>query len=58
MVTWPTLKVMTLNLAHGRKDGVNQLFKSASTIHSNLEEITAFLEKTEADIVAFQNPAR
>jgi endonuclease/exonuclease/phosphatase family metal-dependent hydrolase len=54
MVTGPTLKVMTLNLAHGRKDGLNQLFRSAGTIRNNLEDITAFLEKTGADIVALQ----
>jgi endonuclease/exonuclease/phosphatase family metal-dependent hydrolase len=54
MLTRPTLRVLTLNLAHGRKDGLNQLFKSAGTIRNNLEEITAFLEKTGADIVALQ----
>ena len=54
MITRPTLKVMTLNLAHGRKDGVNQLFKSAGTIRNNLQEISAFLGKAGADVVALQ----
>ena len=50
----PTLKVMTLNLAHGRKDGVNQLFKSAGTIRNNLGEVATFLEKAGVDVVALQ----
>jgi len=50
----PTLKVMTLNLAHGRKDGINQLFKSAATIRQNLEEIAIILDKHAADVVALQ----
>ena len=54
ILTSPTLKVMTLNLAHGRKDGVNQLFISEPVIRSNLGEIAAFLDKTGADIVALQ----
>jgi endonuclease/exonuclease/phosphatase family metal-dependent hydrolase len=49
-----TLKVMTLNLAHGRKDGLNQLFRSAGAIHNNLEEIAVFLENAAADVVALQ----
>jgi hypothetical protein len=49
-----TLKVMTLNLAHGRKDGLNQLLKSAGAIHSNFEEIAVFLENAGADVVALQ----
>ena len=54
VVARPTLRVMTLNLAHGRKDGVNQLFRRAGTIRNNLEDITAFLDRTGADIVALQ----
>jgi endonuclease/exonuclease/phosphatase family metal-dependent hydrolase len=54
MVNRPTLKVMTLNLAHGRKDGLNQLFKSEGTIRNNLGEIAAFLDKSGVDIVALQ----
>ena len=49
-----TLKVMTLNLAHGRKDGLNQLFRSTGAIHNNLEEIAVFLENAAADVVALQ----
>lgn len=50
----PTLKVMLLNLAHGRKDGLNQLLKSAATIRRNLEEIARVLDERGADIVALQ----
>ena len=50
----PTLKIMTLNLAHGRKDGVNQLFKSGTAIRRNLEDIAALLEARGADVVALQ----
>jgi len=54
IVNSTTLKVMTLNLAHGRKDGVNQFFKSEAAIRQNLEEIAAFLDRRGADVVALQ----
>lgn len=50
----PLLKVMTLNLAHGRKDGLNQILKGEGAIRRNLEEIAAVLDKHGADIVALQ----
>ena len=50
----PTLKVMMLNLAHGRKDGLNQLLKSAATIRRNLDEIASVIDKHGADVVALQ----
>lgn len=50
----PTLSVLTLNVAHGRKDGLNQLFKSAASIRRNLEEIAVFLAGTGVDVVALQ----
>ena len=50
----PTLKVMTLNLAHGRKDGLNQLLKSGGAIRRNLEEIAIIFDKHGADVVALQ----
>jgi endonuclease/exonuclease/phosphatase family metal-dependent hydrolase len=52
--TAETLKVMSLNIAHGRKDGINQLFLSGSTIRKNLDEIAAVLVQRDADIVALQ----
>ena len=45
---------MTLNLAHGRKDGLNQLLKSAGSIRRNLGEIATVLDDRGADIVALQ----
>ncbi len=54
MITSPTLKVMTLNLAHGRRDGINQLFLSAGTIRHNLEGIASFLVNHDVDVVALQ----
>lgn len=52
--TTKTLKVMTLNLAHGRKDGINQLLQNKSQIQNNLEEIAALLNRLEIDVVALQ----
>lgn len=49
-----TLKVMTLNIAHGRKDGLNQLLLADGVIHSNLQDIAAVLNRTGPDIVALQ----
>ena len=49
-----TLKVLTLNVAHGRKDGFNQLFLSEMTIQQNLSDISMLLKRTDADIVALQ----
>ena len=48
------LKVLSLNLAHGRKDGANQLFLDKQTIRANLQEVAALLKKSDADIVALQ----
>ena len=48
------LKVLTLNVAHGRKDGVNQLFQSEERIRRNLTEVTALFKQAGADIVALQ----
>lgn len=49
-----TLKVLTLNVAHGRKDGTNQLFLSKETIEANLTDIATILTKEDAEIVALQ----
>jgi endonuclease/exonuclease/phosphatase family metal-dependent hydrolase len=49
-----TLKLMSLNIAHGRKDGLNQLFLSTETIRKNIDAIATVLASTGADIVALQ----
>jgi endonuclease/exonuclease/phosphatase family metal-dependent hydrolase len=48
------LSVVTLNVAHGRKDGKNQMLLSGETIRSNLVELGRLLDKAEADVVALQ----
>ena len=49
-----SLRVLTLNVAHGRKDGKNQMLLSGETIRSNLVELGQLLDKAEADVVALQ----
>lgn len=53
-LTTDTLKVVSLNMAHGRKDSINQLLISGTTIRSNLADIAAVLTSTRANIVALQ----
>jgi endonuclease/exonuclease/phosphatase family metal-dependent hydrolase len=48
------LKVMTLNIAHGRKTAFSQIFLSWQTIDKNLADISAVLKREDADIVALQ----
>lgn len=50
----PLLSVLTLNLAHGRKDAFNQMFQRTSTTRRNLEEIADFLSDSGADFIALQ----
>jgi len=54
IITSPLLSVLTLNLAHGRKDGLNQMLQKTSTTRKNLEEIADFLSHSGADLVALQ----
>jgi len=49
-----SLTVMTLNLAHGRKDGAHQALLSPETIRSNLDEVAAMLAGGKPDVVALQ----
>ncbi len=48
------LKVMTLNMAHGRKTAFSQIFLSWQTIQENLVDISVVLKTTATDIVALQ----
>jgi hypothetical protein len=54
VLTSPLLSVLTLNLAHGRKDGLNQMLQKASTTRRNLEEIANFFSSSGADLIALQ----
>ena len=48
------LRAVTLNVAHGRKDGRNQMLLGEETIRSNLVEVADFLDRSEADVIALQ----
>lgn len=48
------LKVVTLNMAHGRKTAFSQIFLSWQTIQKNLGAIGTVLKTAGADIVALQ----
>ena len=48
------LKILTLNIAHGRKDGVNQIFQSKEKIKSNLDEIVLLLKRENPDLAGLQ----
>lgn len=48
------LKVLSLNMAHGRKDSFTQFFVGEAEIRQNLLEIAEFLKRENADIVTLQ----
>ena len=52
--TQPHLSLLSLNLAHGRKDRFSQLLLSSETIERNLLDVASYLESSQADIVALQ----
>jgi len=49
-----TLTVMTLNLAHGRRDGFHQALQRRERIEQNLSEVAAELARVDPDVVALQ----
>ena len=49
-----TLRILTLNIAHGRNQAANQLLLEKHDIEKNLEAIALVLQETEADVVALQ----
>ena len=49
-----TLRVLTLNLAHGRGDGAHQLFLDKASIRANLDKAAAVLRDHGPDLVAVQ----
>jgi len=49
-----TLKVVTLNLAHGRKDSWHQALLRRTTIQANLDEVVRILGQEQPDVVALQ----
>ncbi len=52
--TQSSLKVMTLNAAHGRKRGSHQLFQKRSSIKANLRDIASVFKRERPDLVALQ----
>ena len=54
LVDKSTIKILSLNLAHGRKDSPSQFLVSESKTRENLVEIAEFLQRENADIVALQ----
>ena len=50
----PLLRVMTLNLAHGRSTGFHQALKLRRTIRRNLGAVADVLRRERPDVVAFQ----
>ena len=48
------LRVVTLNMAHGRKDARNQMFLKEQTIRDNLLELGGLLDRADADMIALQ----
>lgn len=48
------LRVMTLNIAHGRKDRFHQLLQFRSTIQGHLDLIADLIRREDPDIVALQ----
>jgi endonuclease/exonuclease/phosphatase family metal-dependent hydrolase len=49
-----SLRVLTLNMAHGRKDALNQMLLSREDVERNLAEVAALLRDAGADVVALQ----
>ena len=49
-----SLKLLTLNVAHGRSNGVNQIFQSAKRISGNLDAIGALLRREGPDVAVLQ----
>lgn len=49
-----TLRVATLNVAHGRKKAVHQILLKRRRIQTHLDEISSVLRREGADVVALQ----
>jgi endonuclease/exonuclease/phosphatase family metal-dependent hydrolase len=48
------LILMTINLAHGRKDGKNQFLQSTDKIYNNLAVVAKVIKKYNPDIISLQ----
>lgn len=54
IVTRAKIRVLSLNLAHGRKNGTHQALQRRDKIQSNLDDIAVVLNRRKPDIVALQ----
>jgi endonuclease/exonuclease/phosphatase family metal-dependent hydrolase len=54
VITDPRLKIVTLNIAHGRKDAMNQIFLGKTTIQQNLRDIGSNLKRYSPHVVSLQ----
>jgi endonuclease/exonuclease/phosphatase family metal-dependent hydrolase len=50
----PVLKILSLNLGHGRKDAANQLLVRRENIYRNLDDVVARLTYIAPDVIALQ----
>ena len=50
----PTIRVMTLNISHGRKTALNQMLVSKEQTIENLAEIADLVNRSEVDVLALQ----
>ena len=48
------LRVMTLNMAHGRGDSFHQLLQTTDTTMGNLDAIALMLNREQPDVIALQ----
>lgn len=48
------IRLMTVNLAHGRSDGFHQILRRTQTIKQNLAKIGALIERERVDVVGVQ----
>jgi endonuclease/exonuclease/phosphatase family metal-dependent hydrolase len=53
-----SLRLMTLNLAHGRGTGFHQALQGEARARANLEEIEAMLEREQPHVIALQEADR
>lgn len=49
-----SIKVMTLNMAHGRADGRNQILQSGTAIRNNIHSIGALVAREDPQVIAMQ----
>lgn len=53
-ITSPVLKFVSLNIAHGRKNGLNQILLSADTIRKNLGEAGENFRRLSPHVISLQ----